>query len=147
VKKTSKQLGVVMSSTADPLLSLVAQIVSAYVEHNDVPTQAVPDMIRAVYRALASAGSGAGLAAAPAVRKRPAGPTVFSDHLVCMECGLHMKMLKRHLQTVHNETPAQYRAKWNLPGDYPMVARQYAALRSSLAKESGLGKRPAPRAR
>ena len=137
-----------MSSTADPLLTLVAQIVSAHVEHNDVSTQAVPDLIRAVYRALANAGSGAGEAAAePAVRKRPAGPTVFTDHLVCMECGLHMKMLKRHLQTVHNETPAQYRAKWNLPGDYPMVARQYAALRSSLAKESGLGKRPASRAR
>lgn len=138
-----------MPSTADPLLSLVAQIVSAHVEHNDTPAQTVPDLIRAVYQALAAAGSGAGQAAdvAPAVRKRPSGPTVFGDHLVCMECGLHMKMLKRHLQTVHNETPAQYRAKWNLPGDYPMVARQYAALRSSLAKASGLGKRPAPRAR
>jgi predicted transcriptional regulator len=80
-------------------------------------------------------------------RQLPAGQTVFDDHLICLECGLHMKMLKRHLQTVHKETPAQYRAKWHLAGDYPMVARQYAALRSDLAKESGLGKRPAPRGR
>jgi predicted transcriptional regulator len=137
-----------MALTADPLLSLVAQIVSAHVEHNDTPGRAVPDLIRGVYRALANAGSGAiQTVAAPAVRKRPAGATVFSDHLVCMECGLHMKMLRRHLQTVHKASPAQYRGKWGLPGDYPMVARQYAALRSSLAKRSGLGKRVLPRAR
>jgi predicted transcriptional regulator len=149
VKKTSKQLGgVVMPSTADPLLSLVAQIVGAHVEHNDVPARTLPDLIRAVYQALASTGPETAQAVVePPTRKRSAVPTVFSDHLVCMECGLHMKMLKRHLQAVHNETPAQYRAKWKLPGDYPMVARQYAALRSSLAKESGLGKRPASRAR
>ena len=62
-----------------------------------------------------------------------------------MDRGLSMKMLKRHLQTVHGVSPSQYRARWNLAGDYPMVARQYAALRSSLAKKSGLGKRPVPR--
>jgi predicted transcriptional regulator len=137
-----------MPSTSDPLLPLVAQIVSAHVEHNEVPGRAVPDLIRGVYLALANAGMGGGQTVeVQAARKRPAGPTVFSDHLVCMECGLHMKMLRRHLQTVHKETPAQYRAKWSLPGDYPMVARQYAALRSSLAKRSGLGKRLLPRAR
>ncbi len=141
-----------MTPSDDPLLSLVAQIVSAQVEHNDTPTRALPGLIRGVYQALAKAGSGhsapAEQSVAPAVvRKGPGGQTVFDDHLICMECGLHMKMLKRHLQTVHNETPAQYRAKWRLSGDYPMVARQYAALRSSLAKESGLGKRTAPRQR
>jgi predicted transcriptional regulator len=136
----------------DPLLSLVAQIVSAQVEHNDTPATAVPDMIRGVYRALAEAGPRTVTVSnqpspSATARKAPAGQTIFDDRLICMECGLPMKMLKRHLQTVHNETPAQYRAKWHLPGDYPMVARQYAALRSSLAKQSGLGKRPGPRVR
>jgi predicted transcriptional regulator len=139
-----------MSQSDDKLLALAAQIVSAHVEHNATPTQTLPGLIRDVYRALASVEAPE---AAPAVavrapaRKAASGQTVFDDHLICLECGLHMKMLKRHLKTVHNATPAQYRAKFHLPGDYPMVARQYAALRSNLAKESGLGKRPASRAR
>jgi predicted transcriptional regulator len=73
------------------------------------------------------------------------GETVFPDHLICMEDGLSMKMLKRHLQTVHGMTPQQYRAKWRLPPDYPMVASDYARLRSSLALESGLGLKPEAR--
>jgi predicted transcriptional regulator len=134
-----------MSQSDDPLLSLVAQIVSAHVEHHETPQNVLPRLISDVYRALANVAPRA--AASPAVRKGPAVQTVFDDHLVCMECGLRMKMLKRHLQAVHNATPAEYRAKWRLPGDYPLVARQYAALRSNLAKQSGLGKRPGPRAR
>jgi predicted transcriptional regulator len=129
------------------LLSLTAQIVIAHIQHNDTTPSGLPGLIRAVYEALVSA------AAPPdqtnvrpaAVRKTPSGQTVFDDYLICMECGLHMKMLKRHLLTVHNTTPSQYRTEWRLPVDYPMVARQYAALRSSLAKDSGLGKRPMPR--
>lgn len=74
------------------------------------------------------------------------GQTVFDDHLVCMEDGLSMKMLKRHLQTVHGLTPHEYRTKWGLPPDYPMVAANYARLRSSLALESGLGLKPEARA-
>jgi len=70
------------------------------------------------------------------------GQTVFDDQLICMECGLSMKMLKRHLQTVHGMTPAEYREKWELSSDYPMVAANYAKLRSSLALESGLGLKP-----
>ena len=137
-----------MTPADDPLLPLVARIVSAHVEHNQTRVDDLSGLIRGVYQALANVGSGTAerpvqTGVPPSVaRKGPGGQTVFADHLVCMECGLHMKMLKRHLQTVHNETPVQYRTKWNLPGDYPMVARQYAALRSSLAKESGLGKRP-----
>ncbi len=127
--------------------SLTARIVSVYVAHNEVPARAVAGLIRDVYQALAG---GRPLAAGtqqarPPLTQEPKGPqirSVFQDHLVCMECGLHMKMLKRHLQTVHKLTPAQYRSKWDLAGDYPMVAREYAALRSTLAKESGLGKRP-----
>jgi predicted transcriptional regulator len=70
------------------------------------------------------------------------GQTVFGDHLICMEDGLSMKMLKRHLLTVHGITPDEYRAKWDLPESYPMVAADYAKLRSTLARESGLGLKP-----
>ena len=142
-----------MSQSDDSLRGLAAQIVIAYVSHNETPHRGLPDLIRAVYQSLTSAGSGEAVSPAPtsmrpaASRKGAAGQTVFDSHLVCLECGLNMKMLKRHLQSVHNVTPAEYREKWHLPGDYPMVANQYAALRSSLAKESGLGKRPVPRSR
>jgi predicted transcriptional regulator len=142
-----------MPQSGDSLRWLAAQIVIAHIARNDTPAGALPDLIRAVYHALASAGSSDGAPtsqtnARPAAQRRAStGQTVFDSHLICMECGLHMKMLKRHLQTVHNTTPAEYREKWHLPGDYPMVAQQYAALRSSLAKESGLGKRAVPRGR
>lgn len=142
-----------MPLSDDSLRRFAAQIVIAHVSHNETPGRAVPDLIRAVYQALAGVGSNddpphAQINARPAAsRKAGAGQTIFDSHLICMECGLHMKMLKRHLQTVHNTTPSQYREKWHLPGDYPMVAHQYAALRSSLAKESGLGKRQVPRSR
>ena len=135
-----------MPKSEDPLLTVVAQIVSAHVAHNDVRSAMLPNLIRDVHQALAAA-QGSSTVQPGAVRKRPASQTVFEDHLICMDCGANMKMLKRHLQTVHHMTPAQYRAKWNLPGDYPMVARQYATLRSNLAKESGLGKRPGSRGR
>ena len=148
-----------MTSSLDPLLGLAAQIVSAHVEHNEIATQALPALIRDVYRTLTSLEgrqaapphvSASRPAAAPATSSRGqagSAKTVFDDHLVCMDCGIHMKMLKRHLQTVHNSSPEQYRAKWGLAGDYPMVAPAYASLRSSLAKESGLGKRPVQRGR
>lgn len=141
-----------MPPSDDPLLSLVAQIVSAQVEHNETPANVLPRMIRDVYRALADIGPGAAAppvrtSPLPAARKGSTGQSIFEDRLICLECSMPMKMLKRHLQTVHNETPVQYRAKWQLPGDYPMVARQYATLRSNLAKESGLGKRPGQRGR
>ncbi len=145
-----------MLRSDDSLLSFAAQIVSAHVEHNETPARALPALIRDVYMALAGVegtASGVRTVSSPA-RGRPPTParkaasqTIFDDHLICMDCGLHMKMLKRHLQTVHHLSPAQYRARWNLAGDYPMVARQYADLRSSLAKESGLGKRPSARGR
>ena len=145
-----------MLRSADPLLPLAAQIVSAHVEHNETPARALAGLIRDVYMALAGVegtASGRGTVSSPArgvpptPARKAASQTIFDDHLICMDCGLHMKMLKRHLQTVHHLSPVQYRAKWNLAGDYPMVARQYADLRSSLAKESGLGKRPSARGR
>jgi predicted transcriptional regulator len=142
-----------MPQSGDPVLLLTAQIVIAHIEHNDTPARALPGLIRDLYNALANAASSTAAPPGPpipsprAVRRPSSGQTVFDDYLICMECGGHMKMLKRHPRTVHNSTPAQYRAKFSLPSDYPMVARRYAMLRSSLAKESGLGKRPMPRGR
>jgi predicted transcriptional regulator len=146
-----------MTPTRDRILTLAAQIVSAHVGNNDIPTDAVPQLIRDVYETLAelqpSAATGvshdfhdhAGSDHAHHHHTGPAGQqTVFDDHLVCLEDGLKMKMLKRHLMTVHGLTPEEYREKWNLPPDYPMVASNYAQLRSSLAIQSGLGRRPEP---
>ena len=152
------------------LLALSAQIVAAHAGHNQVGVAALPTVIRNVYNTLADlypAGSpvpivvrnmhaghnhtnhdhdGHSLGHAHNVYVHPTyGQTVFGDHLICMEDGLTMKMLKRHLLTVHGMTPDEYRAKWGLPSDYPMVAAEYAKLRSSLALQSGLGLKPADR--
>lgn len=153
------------------LLALSAKIVGSHVGHNDVSSDAIPDIIRNVYATLADLNGempdvrGNGHAHAhngdghhdhnhhehpnpqdDNSHVHPTfGKTVFDDHLVCMECGLSMKMLKRHLLTVHGMSPPAYRAKWDLPTDYPMVASDYAKLRSSLALESGLGLKPEDR--
>ncbi len=156
-----------MSGHTRYLLALSAQIVAAHARHNEVHMDAITDSIRNVYNTLADISPAGSWTAAPASHMhsghnglqhdhaehshRPAdntyvhptyGQTVFGDHLVCMEDGLSMKMLKRHLLTVHNMTPDEYRAKWELPESYPMVAREYAKLRSSLALQSGLGLKP-----
>ncbi len=129
---------------ADDGLGLTAQIVSAHVTKNAVSVEELPSLIREVYKTLASVGE---VVAAPEAPK-PAVPTtksVFADYMVCLECGKQMTMLKRHLMTEHNLTVDEYRVKWSLPGTYPMVAPNYAATRSALAKEMGLGKsRSAP---
>lgn len=133
---------------SDEVLSLTAQIVSALVAHNTVATDALPALIQSVYTTLTKAGT-----VAPEPEKlQPAVPvkrSVFHDHIVCLEDGKKQKMLKRHLQTAHGLTPEQYREKWNLPHDYPLVAPSYAEKRSTLAKAFGLGRkaplaRPAP---
>jgi predicted transcriptional regulator len=128
--------------TAD-ILHLAAQIVSAHVAHNSVGPDALPTLIRDVYRSLSTAGMDSQPAAAE--RPEPAVPikrSVFPDHIVCLEDGKKMTMLKRHLMTAYQMTPAQYRARWGLPSDYPMVAPEYAKRRSSLAKQIGLGRKP-----
>ena len=135
----------------DQVLVLAAQIVSAHVSHNDTTSDELVGLIRDVYQALATIDP-APAQSVPRHGHEPAhvpsdgrGDRSTDDYLVCLEDGLTMKMLKRHLQTVHGLTPEEYRAKWNLPDDYPMVAANYAKLRSSLAKESGLGLRPEAR--
>jgi len=124
------------------MLSLTAQIVSAHVSKNKVETEALPSLIQLVFRSLSKASEGE---AAPAPAQTPAVPvkrSVFPDHIVCLEDGKKLKMLKRHLQTSYNMTPEAYRTKWGLPKDYPMVAPTYAARRSQLAKNIGLGLKP-----
>lgn len=128
------------SSRAD-VLGLTAQIVSAHVSNNSVTIDALPALIQDVYRTLAGVGSDAPLPEKP----QPAVPikkSVFNDHIICLEDGKKLKMLKRHLKTAYNMSPEQYRERWNLAPDYPMVAPSYAKHRSSLAKKIGLGTKP-----
>ncbi len=126
----------------DELLLLTTEIVSAHVGNNTVPVSDVPGLVRTVYEALSGLeGEGADIGAE---RQKPAVPSkdsVTNDHLICLEDGKQLKMLKRHLKTAYNMTPEEYREKWNLPSDYPMVAPSYAERRSKLAKKIGLGTR------
>ena len=124
------------------VLKLTAKIVSAHVRRNQLAATALPDLIQSVYRSLATAGTSQP-APAPLTPAVPIRKSVFPDHIVCLEDGKKLKMLKRHLQISYGMTPEQYRQKWDLPAAYPMVAPNYASHRSSLAKQLGLGRRPA----
>lgn len=124
------------------MLGLMARIVSAHIGNNKVTVDALPSLIEAVYRTLATAET---VEPAPVVQT-PAVPvkkSVFPDFIVCLEDGKKLKMLKRHLQTSYGMTPSDYRMKWNLPADYPMVAPSYASHRSTLAKSIGFGRKRA----
>jgi predicted transcriptional regulator len=131
----------------EALLTLTADIVSAHVGNNNVAVSDLPTLISKTYEALAGLGGpGADVAPVqePAVTVRA---SVKPDYIVCLEDGKKLKMLKRHLMTHYQMTPAEYRAKWNLPGEYPMVAPNYAAQRQALALKIGLGRKkgePAP---
>lgn len=123
------------------LLAMTAEIVSSYVAGNALQPAGVPDLIRAVHAALAGL-SQAG--AAPKEKLEPAVPiarSVTGEHIICLEDGRKLKMLKRYLRTRHDMTPEEYRTRWGLPADYPMVAPNYAKLRSRHAKQIGLGKK------
>ncbi|HVJ42868.1 MAG TPA: MucR family transcriptional regulator [Dongiaceae bacterium] len=127
-------------SKRQALLPMVTEIVAAHLSNNAVPVGDIPRLINEVYGAL----TGLGQAGSPvvALTQEPAVPikkSVLADHIVCLEDGKKLKMLKRHLRTVYGLTPEQYREKWNLPADYPMVAPNYAKKRSSLARQIGLG--------
>ncbi|MBV8169884.1 MAG: MucR family transcriptional regulator [Alphaproteobacteria bacterium] len=123
------------------LPALTTQIVAAYVANNTVAVNDLPGLIRQVHAALANVGGSAEVAPE---RPQPAVPikrSVMPDYTVCLEDGQKLKMLKRHLKTAFNMTPEEYRERWDLPPDYPMVAPNYASQRSRLAKEIGLGTR------
>ena len=124
------------------LLSLTADVVSAHVSNNSVSVGDLPRLIEQVHAALA--GLGEQVAAEPEAKREPAvsaRASVKPDYLVCMVCGAKQKTLKRHLQNAHQMTPAQYREEFNLKKDYPMVAPDYSARRSEMAKNIGLGSR------
>ena len=124
------------------LIALTADIVSAHVSNNQVASADIADLIASVHGALAALGEPA---PAPEVGLKPAvsvRSSVKPDHIVCLEDGKKLKMLKRHLATHHGMSPADYRAKWKLPADYPLVAPDYAAQRKDLALAIGLGRKP-----
>lgn len=144
---------------AEDILGLTAQIVSAHVQRNPVSVDDLAALIREVHGTLAELGgapaptratSAAVAVAEPvaAASLQPAVPitkSVFNDHIICLEDGKRMTMLKRHLMTEHNMTVDQYRTKWNLPSNYPTVAPSYALTRSNLAKKMGLGRAAQPK--
>ena len=122
------------------IITLTADIVSAHVANNDVAANQLGGLIRAVHDMLATVDQipADPIKAEPAVAVKK---SVFADHILCLDCGQSFKMLKRHISTDHQMTPEQYRAKWDLPPAYPMVAAEYAATRSKLAKDNGLGRK------
>ena len=124
-----------------PLLEETTGIVAAYLGNNHVATSEIPTLIRSIQAALATLGQPAEPEAA--AKPTPAVPirkSVTADYILCLEDGKKLKMLKRHLRSTYGMTPDEYRAKWKLPADYPMVAPNYAARRSQFAKEIGLGR-------
>lgn len=130
------------SELNETLITLTSDIVAAHVSNNDVDVEDVPGLITNVFGALAGLGSQAEAAEErpePAVSVRA---SIKPDYIVCLEDGKKLKMLKRYLRTNYDMTPEQYRARWNLPSDYPMVAPNYAEKRRDLAKKIGLGRKP-----
>lgn len=129
----------------ETLITLTSDIVAAHVSNNAVEVSDVPVLIQSIYTALAGLGS------EPVEEETPPEPAVSvrssvkPDYIVCLEDGKKLKMLKRHLMTHYNMTPDEYRARWNLPADYPMVAPNYAEKRRELAKKIGLGRKPGRR--
>lgn len=137
-------MATIENDMGETLITLTSDIVAAHVSNNSVGVDDVPALIRNVYGALS------GLGAAPVNEEKPEPAvsirsSVKNDHLVCLEDGKKMKMLKRHLMTDHGMTPAEYRSRWGLGADYPMVAPDYAEKRRTLAKEIGLGRKPGQR--
>ena len=126
---------------AEELLRMTSEVAAAYVSNNNLPSAQLPDVIRTIHESLAAL-SGARVAAAsepptPAVAIKK---SITPDYIVCLEDGKKLKMLKRHLRSTYNMTPDEYRHRWGLPADYPMVAPNYAAQRSAFAKKIGLGR-------
>lgn len=127
---------------SETLITLASDIVAAHVSNNSSPADELPALITNVYNALAGLGQEE---EAVEVRPDPAvsvRASVKRDYIICLDCGKKMKMLKRHLMTEHGMTPDEYRARWDLGSDYPMVAPAYAETRRDLAKKIGLGRKP-----
>jgi predicted transcriptional regulator len=125
---------------SNDFIGLTAEIVSAYVSNNPVPSADIPALINQVHNALLRVSAGQGEASTEPLKPAvPVKRSITADFIVCLEDGKKFKSLKRHLRTQYGMTPEQYREKWGLAADYPMVAPNYAAARSELAKQMGLG--------
>jgi len=132
------------STSRSEILAFTGEIVAAHVSNNTVARADIAPLIESVFEklnALASDGAPTPVELTPAV---PIKRSVTDDYIICLEDGKKLKMLKRHLMTAYNMTPEEYRAKWGLKPDYPMVAPNYSAQRQTLAKQIGLGRKPAP---
>jgi predicted transcriptional regulator len=130
------------TSNGANFIELAADIVSAYVSNNSIPVSELPALIGDVHAAILRVSNGGQMAIASSEAQKPAVPakrSVTNEFIVCLEDGKKFKSLKRHLRTQYNMSPEEYREKWSLPADYPMVAPAYAKARSQLAKNMGLG--------
>jgi len=130
---------------ADELLSYATSIVSAYVSNNTIAAAELPALLQTVYATLGrlAAGETSGFSGAPRVPAVSIKKSITPEFLICLEDGKKFKSLKRHLRAAYSLSPEDYRARWNLPADYPMVAPNYARTRSTLAVKMGLGQKPA----
>lgn len=132
----------------DEILRMAVDVVAAYLSNNQLPAGQIPEVIDTVFRSLSTLDGSA--AEAKPEHQKPAiavRRSVTPEYIVCLEDGKKLKMLKRHLRTTYNMTPEEYRAKWNLSPDYPMVAPNYAKQRSEFAKKIGLGRKPGEKRR
>lgn len=129
------------------LLRLTAEVVASYVRNNPLPTAELPNVITAIHGSLSALDGGDHPQAEPQKPAVPIRKSVMPDYIVCLDDGKKLKMLKRHLRTTYNMTPEEYRAKWGLAPDYPMVAPNYAKQRSEFAKQIGLGRATQTRAK
>ncbi len=123
------------------VLDMTVEIVASYVANNSVQSSDLPELIKAVHAALSGLGEAAPVRAQPLKPAVPISKSVAPEYIVCLEDGRKLKMLKRYLRTRFDMTPEEYREKWGLPPDYPMVAPNYAKLRSKHARQIGLGKK------
>lgn len=152
-----RSLGENSNTTSDEIMQsksslegLTAQMVSAFLSNHNVAASEVPELIRAVHQSVLTISQTGEAAVNGPSSAKPAVPikrSVTSDYIVCLEDGMKFKSLKRHLRTSYGMTPDEYRAKWDLPRDYPMVAPNYAEHRSQLAKKIGLGRQRASKRR
>jgi predicted transcriptional regulator len=122
------------------LLRLTAEVVASYVRNNPLPTADLPNVITAIHNSLSALDGGDNAQSEPLKPAVPIRKSVMPDYIVCLDDGKKLKMLKRHLRTTYNITPEEYRARWGLGPDYPMVAPNYAKQRSEFAKQIGLGR-------
>ncbi len=138
-EKTAHEKTTVETATNERILGMATQIVAAYVGHNSVTAADLPALLGTMYQSMIRIGAGG---SATETRPEPFVPvkkSITPEFIICLEDGKKLKMLKRHLKTSYNMTPDQYRERWNLGADYPMVAPNYAKQRSKLAKQIGLG--------